>query len=84
MSTRDFSGDDIVKVLCNVGGYKWIRTTGSHMILKWIPPEDHDTEPRTVSIPRKDRIRVGTLRKIAEQAGADEFDEFCSWIDRNR
>lgn len=54
------------------------------MIVKWIPPEDHDTEPRTVSVPRKDRIRVGTLRKIAEQAGADEFDEFCSWIDRNR
>lgn len=84
MVTRDLSGDDIVKVLVNVGGFDWVRTTGSHMILKWTPPENHDTEPRTVSVPRKDRIRVGTLQKIAEQAGAEDFDEFCRWIDQHR
>ena len=84
MVTRDFSGDDIVSVLVNVGGFDWVRTTGSHMILKWMPPEDHDTDPRTVSVPRKDRIRIGTLQNIAEQAGADDFDAFCCWIDRNR
>ena len=54
------------------------------MILKWEPPEDHDTEPRTVSVPRHDRVREGTLRDIAEQAGAKDFDAFCRWIDRNR
>jgi len=84
MVTRDFSGDDIVTVLVNVGGFDWDRTTGSHMILKWTPPADHNTDPRTVSVPRKDRIRIGTLQNIAEQAGADDFDAFCRWIDRNR
>lgn len=84
MAPRDFSGDDIVSVLVNVGGFTWVRTTGSHMILKWTPPEDHDTEPRTVSVPRKDRLRVGTLRNIAEQAGASDFESFCHWINRNK
>lgn len=52
MVTRDFSGDDIVKVLVNEGGFAWVRTTGSHMVLRWVSPEGHDTEPRTVSMPR--------------------------------
>ncbi|SEM05591.1 hypothetical protein SAMN04488691_11823 [Haloferax larsenii] len=26
-------------------------------------------------------IATGTLRKIAEQAGAKDFDRFCDWID---
>jgi predicted RNA binding protein YcfA (HicA-like mRNA interferase family) len=84
MVTRDFSGDDITKVLVNVGNFEWIRTTGSHMILRWEPPEEHDAEPRTVSVPRHDRVNTGTLRNIAEQAGARDFDAFCRWIDRNR
>jgi len=84
MVTRDFSGDDITKVLVNVGNFEWIRTTGSHMILRWEPPDGHDTEPRSVSVPRHDRVREGTLRDIAEQAGANDFEEFCNWIDRNR
>ena len=84
MVTRDFSGEDVVKVLVNVGNFEWVRTTGSHMILKWTPPDEHETPPRTVSVPRTDRLRIGTLRKIAEQAGADDFDAFCEWIDRNR
>lgn len=40
-------------------------------------PEDHDTDNRTVSIPQHDRIRTGTLRNIMEQAGGEDFDEFC-------
>jgi len=52
--------------------------------MKWFPPEEHDTEPRTVSVPRHDRIDTGTLRNIADQAGAEDFDAFCEWIDRNR
>lgn len=84
MVTRDFSGDDVVKVLVNVGGFAWVRTNGDHMILKWTPPEAHNTEPRTVSVPRHDRVATGTLRNIAEQAGAEDFDAFCRWIDQNR
>lgn len=41
-------------------------------------------EKRTVTVPMHDRIKTGTLRDIADQAGARDFDEFCRWIDRNR
>lgn len=84
MVTRDFSGDDVVKVLTSKGNYELARISGSHIILKWTPPQDHNTDPRTVSVPRHDRIDTGTLRKIAEQAGAVDFNEFCRWIDRNK
>lgn len=84
MVTRDFSGDDVVTVLVNVGNFEFSHTTGSHMILKWTPPENHETEPRTVSVPRKDRIRTGTLQSIADQSGAKDFHAWCEWIDRNR
>lgn len=84
MVSRDFSGDDVVTVLANVGGFEWRRTSGSHMVLRWEPPEDHDTEPRSVTVPRHDRLDTGTLQSIAEQAGAVDFDEFCQWIDDNR
>jgi hypothetical protein len=29
-------------------------------------------------------IPEGTLRNIADQCGAEDFDSFCEWIDRNR
>jgi predicted RNA binding protein YcfA (HicA-like mRNA interferase family) len=82
--TRDFSGHDIVKVLCNAGNFQWVRTTGDHAILKWHHPDGPEVESRTVSVPLHDRVRTGTLRGIADDAGAQEFDEFCRWIDRNR
>jgi predicted RNA binding protein YcfA (HicA-like mRNA interferase family) len=81
--SRDFSGDDVVTVLCNVGPFHIEQVTGSHAKLRCDPPEHHNTEPRVVTVPRKDRIRIGTLRNIAEQAGAKDFDAFCAWIDRN-
>ncbi|XGI83764.1 type II toxin-antitoxin system HicA family toxin [Halorutilales archaeon Cl-col2-1] len=84
MVTRNFSGDDVARVLVNKGNFVWDRTTGDHMILKWEPPENHDTNPRTVTVPRHESLRTGTLRNIADQAGADDFDEFCRWIDNNR
>ncbi len=84
MVTRDFSGEDVVKVLGNKGNF-WIdRTTGDHVIMKWTAPPDHDTDSRTVSVPQHDPIRTGTLRNIMEQAGGEDFEEFCAWIDRNR
>lgn len=84
MGTRDFSGDDVLRVLCNSGPFHVESVTGSHAKLRWEPPADHDTEPRTVIVPRHDRLRLGTLRSIADQAGAKDFDEFCHWVDRNR
>jgi predicted RNA binding protein YcfA (HicA-like mRNA interferase family) len=84
MVSRDFSGADVVKVLCNVGNYDLDRIRGDHYILVWEPPADHDTDARTVPVPYHDRISIGTLQEIADQAGAKDFDEFCRWIDRNR
>jgi hypothetical protein len=36
-----------------------------------------------VTVPAHDSIRIGTLRDIADDAGAEDFDAFCEWIDRN-
>lgn len=72
------------KVLVNAGGFRHVRTTGDHLILRWDPPEDHETvEVRTVTVPAHDSISIGTLRQVAEDAGANDFEAFCAWIDRN-
>ncbi|WP_338738963.1 type II toxin-antitoxin system HicA family toxin [Haloplanus salilacus] len=63
---------------------KWQRTRGDHAILRWEPPEDHDAEARTVPVPLHDEISEGTLRDIADQAGAKDYQEFKAWIDQNR
>ena len=84
MVTRDFSGREVVKVLGNAGNFQVARITGDHAILKWEHPDGPEVEARTVSVPLHDRVRIGTLRGIAEDAGANDFDEFCRWIDRNR
>lgn len=84
MSRRPLSGKEIVKVMVNSGIYEWVRTNGDHAILRWEPPASHDADARTVPVPLHDEVDMGTLRSIAAQAGAREFDEFYSWIDRNR
>lgn len=84
MVTRSFSGYEIAKVLVNAGNFTWRRTRGDHAILTWTHPDGPEIEKRTVSVPLHDRVRTGTLRKIADGAGAKDFDEFCKWIDRNR
>jgi predicted RNA binding protein YcfA (HicA-like mRNA interferase family) len=84
MVTRNLSGEDVYTVLVNVGNFQHVRTTGSHVIVEWTPPPNHDSEPRRVTIPLHNRIALGTLQSIADQAGADDFDAFCEWIDRHR
>lgn len=84
MVTRDFSGEDVVKVLGNAGNFEYQRMNGDHAIMKRTAPSDHETDNRTVSIPMHDRISIGTLRNIMKQAGGKDFDAFCVWIDRNR
>jgi len=84
MVSRDFSGTDIYKVLVNVGNFRHVRTTGDHLILQWDPPADHtETDTRTVVVPAHDSVSIGTLRDIADDAGAEDFEAFCAWIDRN-
>ena len=63
--------------------HEWDRTNDDHAILRWEPPADHDSDARTVPVPLHDEVDMGTLRSIAEQAGAKDFDEFCAWIERS-
>jgi predicted RNA binding protein YcfA (HicA-like mRNA interferase family) len=83
MGRGTFSGLDVTKVLVNAGGFEWRRTTGDHAQLYYEHPTNED-DHRQVTVPLHDELRPGTLRDIAESAGARDFDEFCEWIDRNR
>jgi predicted RNA binding protein YcfA (HicA-like mRNA interferase family) len=82
MARRTFSGLEVVKVLVNVGGFEWRRTTGDHAQLYYEHPTNED-DRRQVTVPLHDELRTGTLQDIAESAGANDFDAFCEWIDRN-
>lgn len=82
MGRRTFSGREVVKVLVNVGDFEWRRTTGDHAQLIYEHPTNED-DRRRVTVPLHDELRTGTLRGIADDAGAEDFDEFCEWIDRN-
>lgn len=84
MSYAPFSGMEVVKVMVNSGIYEWQRTQGDHAILRWEPPDGHNSEARTVPVPLHDELSEGTLRDIADQAGAKDYQEFKAWIDRNR
>jgi predicted RNA binding protein YcfA (HicA-like mRNA interferase family) len=84
MVTRDFSGEEVYKVLVNVGGFQHVRTAGDHLILRWEPPADQEeTDTRVVSVPAHDSISIGTLHHIADDAGAEDFESFCEWIDEH-
>lgn len=82
MGRRTFSGREIVNVLVNIGGFEWQRTTGDHAQLYYAHPTN-ETDRRHVTVPLHTELRTGTLRAIADDAGAEDFDEFCEWIDRN-
>ncbi|WP_435183447.1 type II toxin-antitoxin system HicA family toxin [Halobellus sp. EA9] len=82
MGRRTFSGQEVIKVLVNTGGFEWRRTTGDHARLYYEHPTNED-DRRHVTVPLHDELRVGTLREIAANAGAQDFEEFCDWIDRN-
>lgn len=80
MSTTDFSGRDIVKVLRS-HGFEFRGRSGSHVQLRDVTD---DGEVRNVTVPLYDRIDDGLLRDIARQCGANDFQAWCDWIDRNR
>ena len=72
MARGTFSGHDVVKAMVNSGIYEWVRTNGDHAILRWDPPEDHDSDARTVPVPLHNELDTGTLRSIGEQAGMND------------
>lgn len=85
MVSYDYSGQEIASAMIN-SSVSWVPAgrTGSHMILKWVPPDDHnESEQRTVSIPNADSLPRGTLSGISEDAGAGNLEEFCEWIESN-
>lgn len=81
MVTRHFSGEDVLKALTSFN-YRKDPQRGSHVVLKYT--NEGTDEKRTVTVPMHDSISIGTLHDIADQAGAQDFEEFCKWIDRNK
>ena len=82
MVRTSFSGREIANVLTKFG-YVPVDRTGSHLKLRW---ENEDTgEVRIVSVPMAsaDEIPTGTLHSIADQCGANDFHEWCRWIDEH-
>lgn len=61
-----------------------LRGPNAHAILKRAHPYGPEVRARTVRVPLHDRVRIGTLRSIAEDAGANDCDGFSKWIDSNR
>ena len=55
---RDVSGDDLAKVLAELG-YRVTRQTGSHVRLTTLEHGEHH-----VTIPRHPSLRVGTLAGV--------------------
>jgi len=77
----DFSGREVVKVLTK-NRFHITDRTGSHVKLRYEHPTNED-DIRTVSVPMHDSINIGTLRRIADQSGALDFQSWCEWVARN-
>ena len=76
-----FTGPEVAKVLIKAG-YTPTSRTGSHLTVgKAVEGEGYRRV--TVPIHPGETIPVGTLRDIADDAGANDFEEFCRWIDTN-
>jgi len=78
---KHFTGEEIASALTDMN-YVPVDRTGSHLKLRYVHPETGET--RNVSVPMGHEIRGRTLRNIADQCGAEDFDAWCRWIDRNR
>ncbi len=78
MVRTTFSGREIIAVLRSFG-YAPVSRSGSHVRLRY---EHLETgEVRNVDVPMHTEVRIGTLRSIADQCGAEDFHEWCRWID---
>jgi len=80
MVRTTFSGREVVKVLRD-HGYTPKTRSGSHVRLRYEHPETG--EVRNVDVPQHDEIAIGTVRSIADQCGAKDFEAWCKWIDEN-
>ena len=60
-------------------GYQLVDRAGSHLKLRYVHPDTR--EARNVTIPMAKEISSETLRNIAKQCGAEDFQSWCDWID---
>jgi len=78
VSRGTYSGEDVIKAL-----QKWrftrVDQTGSHVKLRYIHPEG---EKRTVIVPLHNELDMGTLKSIAEQPGANDYQVFLDELER--
>lgn len=79
--SRPFKGREVASVLTDMG-YAPVDRAGSHLKLRYVHPETG--EIRNVSVPMGGEIKTSTLRNIAEQCGANDFQDWCDWIDRHK
>ena len=79
MTRRTYSSDDIIKALGRWNFQVVPGGKGSHTKLRYVDP--NTGEKRTVIVPHDDVLATGTLRDIAEQAGANDFQAFLDAID---
>ncbi|RQH00939.1 type II toxin-antitoxin system HicA family toxin [Natrarchaeobius oligotrophus] len=79
MTRGTYSGHDIIKALGNWGFHK-VDQTGSHVKLKYVHPDTGKT--RYVTVPLHDELAPGTLRSIADQAGAEDSQAFLDEMDK--
>lgn len=61
-------------------GFRRIDQTGSHVKLAYV--HGPTGEKRYVTVPMHDELATGTLRSIAEQAGAEDFQAFLDEMDK--
>ena len=83
MVRKNFSGREIAKVL-RTHGFRKAGRTGSHLKLRWESPDTDEVRVVTVPMKSEDDIPPGTLRSIADQCGAEDFESWCRWIDEHR
>lgn len=67
-------------MLVHQWNFEPISARGSHRKFRY---ENDDTgEVRTVIVPLHEELKTGTLREIADGAGAKDFDEFRDALER--
>lgn len=74
-----FSSREVITTLTK-HGFTPVGGKGSHTTPRYGNPDTN--EVRTVTVPQGEPIPIGTLQDIADQAGAEDFHEFCTWVDR--
>lgn len=72
----------MIKALAKHGFHR-TGGTSSHVKMRYEHPSNPN-DVRIVVVPLHDPIKIGTLQQIAKQAGANDFQAFCTWIEQAR